>query len=299
MLTLSKVADGDLHSLADFSELLCLLKPDRVLSVEDLTDHLVDECGEVRGARNTGDGFAHMRWRASAFGTHYPFTMAENQQSISAPEVLNDLQKVYALLLLCASLPHVKRADIGALTDVFERLAYCALKRMWPREAEVRTFGRNNAQYTGSKSERMHKLALDLGCRPTIDSSKFRPGDTGDGGIDLAAWLDLDDYLSENKISALVQCACSRSNWSAKQYEINGGRLNRLFNPTSPWMELMCIPLCFRDNNGRWAVEGDIGDVILVDRLRLLRRLDLPNDWGEIDPPGILEEFLDTRLELV
>ena len=240
-----------------------------------------------------------MRWRVSAFGPNYPFAVATNQQSITAPDNLSDLQRAYVLLLLCSNLAHAGRAHTQALTEVFERLAHCALKKIWPQPAEVRAFGKNNAQYAGTKSERMQKLAVDLGCRPAIDPSKFRVGDSGDGGIDLAAWLDLDDHLGENKISALVQCACSRENWSAKQYEINSGRLGRLFNPTTPWMEVMCIPLCFRDNNGRWAVEGDVGNVVLVDRLRLLRHLNLPTDWAAIVPPNFLDEFLEVRFDLV
>lgn len=299
MLKLKSVTDGDLHTLADFSELLCLLKPDRVLSSEDLSDHLVDECNEARGARNLADAFAHMRWRTVAFGEHYPFEMAENQQSISAPDHLNDAQRAYVLLLLCANLPYAGQAHTHALTDVFERMAHCALKRIWPAAGEVRTFGKNNAQYTGSKSERLHQLATDLGGRPAVDPTKFRVGDSGDGGIDLAAWVKLDDYLAENQFSGLAQCACSRDNWSSKQYEVNGGRLGKLFNPTTPWLEIMCIPVCFRDNRGHWAVDADVGNVVLIDRLRLLRNLDLPGDWGVINAPPVLTTFLASRLDLV
>lgn len=298
MLTLRRLSDGDPHTLADFSELLCLLKPDRVLSVEDLTDHLVDECNERRGARSTGDGFAQMNWRASAFRAYYPFNVAANQQSISAPDHLTDQQRAYALLLLCANLAHTPSTYRNSLTESFERVAHCALKRLWPQAAEVRAFGRNNSQYTGSKSDRLRQLAKDLGGRPAIDPTKFRPGDSGDGGIDLAAWLDLDDCFGENKMSALVQCACSRENWSSKQYEINNGRLSKLFNPSTPWMEIICIPLCFRNNTGGWAVESEVGNAILLDRLRLLRHLDLPQDWTSVNAPSILDEFLDTRLEL-
>lgn len=299
MLVLDRITNSDIHTLADFAELLCLLKPDRVLSAEDFDDHLVDACGETRGNRPLGDTFAHMTWRASAFGEHYPFVVASNQQSISASDPLTEQQRVYVFLLLCANLPHVARNEYKQLTDAFERLAHCALRRMWPSTGEVRAFGKNNAQYTGSKAQRMHALALELGCRPNVDSSKFRVGDSGDGGIDLAAWLELDDHEAENKFSALAQCACSRDDWSRKQFEVSFGKLGKLFNPTTPWLELLCIPICFRDNNGRWAVDGDLANVILIDRPRLLRYLDLPADWEAIEPPSILDVFLQERIELV
>ena len=114
----------------------------------------------------------------------------------------------------------------------------------------------------------------------------------------MAAWLELDQHESENKFTALAQCECSRDYWSGKQFEISHGNLGKLFNPTTPWLELLCIPICFRNNNGRWAVDGDVADVILVDRPRLLQFLELPGDWREIDPPPALEAFLEERLEV-
>jgi hypothetical protein len=298
MLALNHVADGDIHTLADFAELLCLLKQDRVLSADDLDDHLVDACGEQSGARPLGDTFAQMTWRAAAFGAYYPFTVAGNQQSIGAPDNLTAAQRTYALLLLCANLPFVG-APYNPLTDAFERLAHIALKRMWPTKAEIRTFGKNNADYNGDKSERMRKLALDLGCRPTIDPAKFRPRDNGDGGIDLAGWLDLDTHESENKLTCLAQCACSRTDWPGKQFEISRGSIGKLFNPTTPWLEMLCIPICFRDNNGRWAVDAEVGEIVMIDRLRLLQFIDPETDLAASDPPPILNDFLQSRLEVV
>lgn len=297
MLDLNRIADGDIHTLADFAELLCLLKPDRVLSADDLDDHLVDVCGEQRGSRPLGDAFAHLAWRQTAFVADYPFTVAANQQSIAAPDNLTMKQRIYVFLLLCANLPFVG-APYNLLTDAFERLANCALKRMWPEKAVIKTFGKNNADYIGNKSERMHKLALDLGCRPAVDPAKFRPRDNGDGGIDLAGWLELDEHERENKLTCLVQCACSRTNWNSKQSEISRERIGKLFNPTTPWLEMLCIPICFRNNNGRWAFDADVGEIIMIDRLRLLK-LTEPVDLAAINPPALLNNFLQSRLEPV
>ncbi|MGD9583414.1 MAG: hypothetical protein AB7V26_07060 [Lysobacterales bacterium] len=297
MLDLNRITDGDIHTLADFAELLCLLKPDRVLSADDLDDHLVDVCGEQRGSRPLGDAFAHMVWRQAAFDAYYPFTVAANQQSITAPDNLTVEQQIYVFLLLCANLPFVG-APYNPLTDAFERLAHLALKRMWPEKATIKTFGKNNADYIGSKSERMHKLALDLGCRPKVDPAKFRPRDSGDGGIDLAGWLELDKHESENKLTCLAQCACSRTDWNSKQSEISRERIGKLFNPTAPWLEMLCIPICFRNNTGRWAFDADVGEIIMIDRLRLVQFIE-PADLAVITPPPLLNNFLQSRLELV
>lgn len=298
MLALDRVTDGDIHTLADFAELLCLLKPDRVLSIDDLDDYLVDVCGEQRGNRPLGDAFAHMTWRAAAFDTYYPFNTAADQQSVTAPDDLTVAQQTYVFLLLCANLPLVS-TPYNPLTDAFERLAHTALKRMWPARAEIRTFGKNNADYSGSKSERMRRLALELGCRPTIDPGKFRPRDSGDGGIDLAGWLELDTHESENKMTCLAQCACSRADWPGKQFEISRGSIGKLFNPTAPWLEILCIPICFRNNNGRWAFDSVVGEIVMIDRLRLLQFVEPEIDLAAIDPPPLLKEFLQSRMEMV
>lgn len=298
MLALNRITDGDPHTLADFAELLCLLKPDRVLSTDDLDDHLVDVCGEQRGFRSLGDAFAHMTWRATAFGASYPFTVATNQQSITAPDDLTVAQQTYVFLLLCANLPFVG-APYNPLTDAFERLAHLALKRMWPAKAAIKTFGKNNADYIGNKSERMRKLALDLGCRPTVDQSRFRLRDNGDGGIDLAGWLELDEHESENKPTCLAQCACSREDWPGKQFEVSRGSIGKLFNPTTPWFEMLCIPICFRNNNGRWAVDAEVGEIVMIDRLRLMQFVEPEADLALINPPPLLNDFLQSRLGIV
>ncbi len=298
MLALDRVRDGDIHTLADFAELLCLQRPDRVLSADDLHDHLVDVCGEERGDRNLGDAFAHMTWRSAAFVDNYPFQIAGNQQSISASDALTKGQEAYVFLLLCANLPFIG-APYNPLTDAFERLAHLVLKRMWPDKAEIRSFGKNNSTYAGNKSLRLRTLAADLGCRPTIDSTKFRSRDSGDGGIDLAGWLELDAFEAANKFSCLAQCACSREEWSSKQFEISRGSIGKLFNPTTPWLEILFIPICFRDNNGRWAFDSEVGEIVMIDRLRMMQFVEPQVDLASINPPPTLTNFLGSRLPVV
>lgn len=299
MLTLDRPRDRDLHTLADFAELLCLVSLDRVVSVEDFRDYLFDEANLRLEENVCEDTFLQIGWRSSAFGVDYPFKIATNGQSFSASEDLSEQQTAYALLLMCANLPFIPRDSRQGLTDSFERAAHCALKRIWPTHGVVRPFGKNNTDYTGTKIERLTALGINLGCRPNMGPRTFRPGDSGDGGIDLAAWVELDQAERENIPSALAQCACSRDDWSRKQAEISNGRLASLLSPRVPWLEFVCIPISFRDNNGRWAVEAEVHQSIVIDRLRLLRFLSFPEDWATIDPPAFFRLALETRLDLV
>lgn len=297
MLLLDKPRDKDLHSLADFAELLCLLNPDRTCSRETISDQIRDVGdGRIEDVE-LDDCFAHLAWRASAFEEHYPFTL-NAERVITAPDDLSSPKRLYVLLLICSNLPFFDKRD-GSLTDVFERISLLALKGIFPTTATVRAFGKNSSEYKGAKYERINQLAQDLGGAGGCKPDTFRLKDTGDGGIDLVAWLQLDEFEKRNMPTALAQCACSRNDWSGKQTEISQTRLGSYIHASSPWMEILFMPHSFRDNHGCWAVLGDIGMTIILDRLRIIKQIGTNIDWAAINPPKLFHDFLKERLDLV
>src|SRR5579883_652211 len=221
MLKLDAPRDTDIHTLADFTELLCLLTPDRICSRNYLLDFVKDNSDKKLDEDDLDDCFAQFTWRVAAFGESYPFRLDAHGNVLSSSENLSDSQQLYAFLLLCANLPFVEHGDRQSLTDAFERAALCALRRLWPETAETVPFGKNQTAYTGAKWERLFKLGTDIGGRPQVNDKTFRPNDSGDGGIDLVAWLDLDSHEKSNIPSALAQCACSRAEWPIKQTAIS------------------------------------------------------------------------------
>lgn len=297
MIILDKPRDSDIHTLADFSELLCLVTQDRVCSRETISDQIKD-VGEskVREA-DLDDCFSHIEWRSQAFGDYYPFTIDTHSRTFSAPENLSDKQRLYSLLLLCANLPFLENRE--TITDAFERIALVALKSSWPTPAKVRAFGKNETDYIGAKWERINTLASQIGGRGLCTEGTFRTKDSGDGGIDLVAWLDMDPFEPRNIPSALGQCACSRNDWVTKQTEISRDRLNGSIHPSHPWMQVIFIPHSFRNNHGAWAVDGEIASTIIFDRLRILNNFADAIDWNYLSPPPLFNNFLDHRLELV
>jgi hypothetical protein len=298
MLTIDKPRDTDIHTISDFAELLCLVTPDRVCSRETISDYARD-AGDYRMTDVVlDDCFNQLSWRVSAYGAHYPFRLDERGRVLSAREELTQPQKLYALLLICANLPFVDVRD-GTLTDAFERIALLALRAAWPFNGMARAFGKNETDYTGAKWERLNKLAEDIGGAGACTEHTFRARDSGDGGIDLAAWLDLDSHEKRNIPSALAQCACSRENWTRKQNEISEDRLRNSIHGSHRWNQILLIPQSFRDNLGKWAVPGDIGGIILFDRLRIIRQLGDAIDWARIAPPPIFNAILEERLALV
>lgn len=297
MIILDKPRDSDIHTLADFSELLCLVTQDRVCSRETISDQIKDVGESKAREADLNDCFSHLEWRSQAFGEYYPFTVDSSSKIFSAPEELTDKQRLYTLLLLCANLPFLENRE--TITDAFERVAFVALKASWPMPANIKAFGKNETDYTGAKWERINTLATQIGGRGLCSETTFRGRDTGDGGIDLVAWLGMDEFESRNIPSALGQCACSRTDWVSKQTEISRDRLNNFIHPSHPWMQLIFIPHSFRNNHGAWAVDGEIAATIIFDRLRILNNFVEAIDWSYLSPPPLFETFLGHRLELV
>lgn len=298
MIELNHPRDGDTHSLADFAELLCLLTPDRVCSRESISDQLHD-VGDTRVSDvQLDDCFNQLEWRSSAFGESYPFTIDTTSKTFSAPEEIEGQALLYVLLLMSANLPFLT-ITINPITESFERLSLLVMTKASPASASVRPFGKNETDYTGRKWERMNSLATQIGGYGRCSEQTFRSRDSGDGGIDIASWLELDSFEQRNIPSSLAQCACSRSDWSSKQTEISHARLGSMIVPTHMWAQMLFIPHCFRDNIGNWAFEGEVGLTIIFDRLRIMSILANNIDWAYINPPQSLYDLLDTRFDLV
>lgn len=302
MFKLDKPRDTDTHTRADFAELLCLFDLDRTCSQESLSDYIRDNNENGRGLisdEELNDVWAHIRWRAIAFGDYYPFRFHDNGSAFFAAEELTEKQKIYSFLLLCANLPFVE-PDSNPLTNAFERVATHAMRNSWYQGGDIRNFGKVEGVYEGAKWERINALARDIGASPVCNENTFRRRDAGDGGIDIVGWLVLDSYERRNIPSGLAQCACSRNDWVKKQGEISHDRLApNILYPSTRWEQIIFIPHCFRGNRGEWAVDGEVGMTVVFDRLRIVGRIDIDLNIDAYDLPDLFDDFLDFRLELV
>jgi hypothetical protein len=99
----------------------------------------------------------------------------------------------------------------------------------------------------------------------------FPPQNTGDGGLDLVAWVPPEDGLSSNLI-VTGQCACT-SEWVTKQHS-SGANVwrDRIAFKATP-TNVAFIPFLFRSTDGTWHNDDYIHDSVLIDRLRLMRLL--------------------------
>jgi len=278
------------------------MTPDQEYSLDYLNDFVSDYKDNGRDAfsdDDLSDVLAQASWREGAFGNWYPFSV-DIDGLISAANPLSDQQKFYFFLLICSNLAFItNRTHWQPLTDAFERASHSALTRMWPASGVAVPFGKNTTGYIGPKWDRLNLLGSQIGGRPRLTERDFRGGDGGDGGIDLAGWLDLDLHEPKNKMSILAQCACSREEWVRKQTEISSVRLANMLSPTAPWIECLFSPVSFRDNFGQWAVPSSVANIVLIDRLRLLNSILPHNDLAAVDVPATVQGYLQQRLALV
>ncbi|MDC4403581.1 hypothetical protein NQ640_13945 [Acinetobacter baumannii] len=290
-MALFKVLDGprdsDTHTLADFAELLCLTDIDGECGIESVSDQIYDNLNIRIAEEKLYDLMAHLRWRKEAFGEFYPFDNI-TKTSFDLEASLSRKHKLYLALLFCANLPFISRTIHKVLTDTFEIISAIALQEIWSPLGKVTTFGKNNSEYVGTKAERMNKLFWDLGNIANFQNNSFRASDSGDGGIDLAAWLQLDKYQLSHYFAAMAQCACSRDTWSTKHSEIRHERFSTLAQISNRWSEILFTPICFRGNNGEWAVAAEVSSGILFDRLRIIKSLEMVN----IPLPKIFDELI-------
>lgn len=262
---------------ADYAELRALIHPDRCFSRGDLT-------GLERRMRGTSDhGFpVESRWRDlinfagvrhHEFGDSYPFTVSDDEDTLALTCDGTIKQTTYLRLLLASLMRHVPKNERGTLARNFEETCFAIFSKLMPEGAEIRATWANGgaeAPYQGTLQQKMQQIASDLRCTANFKGRDFSAGDFGDGGIDLISWHPMADEREGMPIS-FAQCGCSKSDWRFKQLEASTSKHHRHLPVMHPWACYYFLPLDLRHPDGDWAFKSDIGEAIIVDRLRLIR----------------------------
>lgn len=312
--------DNDTHTWADYLELVALVNPDSVCTSEFALDRLMDSPEEEQGevetdAGHEGEGEGQLlvsserqdirqrarfsqriddalrlcRWRSSAYGDRYPFVVDAGLSEVALKRELSDANYSYLFLLMCGNLPFVPK-NRNSLTDAFERYCHQVFEGVLPVGSEVHVFGKAaaSAAFSGTKKEKLKKLAAAIRGDYLAKDDDFRTNDQGDGGIDLVGWHALRD-AAPNIPVAFAQCACSREEWVRKQAEVMPAFLEHLVKSSPAWTPFVFIPVCFRSSSGYWAAGGDVKSVVLMDRLRILSNC---HDYGVANRVSQAKEFV-------
>ncbi len=261
---------------ADFAEMRALIHPDKCFTSGDLS-------GVAQRAKDMGRGFeAAARWRdilnyveirSKAFGDAYPFEISNDQDTIAVAFDDSPRQRLYLALLLASSLRTLEKGRRNEVARVFEEVSFAVFSKLLPPGSEIRATwagpGRP-APYQGTLFQKLTALAADLRCTPNFAEADFNPADTGDGGMDIVAWHPMSDIRPGIPI-AMAQCGCSRDDWEHKQLEAHPVKHSQRLPVMHPWANYYFMPLDFRRADGDWAKKSDLAEVIIVDRLRILR----------------------------
>lgn len=239
-----------------------------------------------------GDVKVALTSRSARMGKAWPFSLEGDVLRLNFDKS-NNLHQLYVALLIASSLRYVSRRRHQEIADQLERIGASVFRLLMPPLWEVRVFGANGGEYTGTKVQKLQSLARDIRAKPLFDAEDVKDGDRGDGGLDVVAWHAFDDCLGQIPI-AFAQCGCSPTDIDYKQLQASPASVNRWFKPGHPAANYFIAPVDFRNNQGRW--ERLPAEVILVDRARIL---ELVRKHGKVlTPPSFVDEALSLRLPM-
>ena len=294
-------AGADSFIWADYIELRALIHPDSCFSRGDLSGI------ERRNRDLTGYGFkVEERWRELAdfvgirkleFKESYPFEVSDDEDTVSFSFDGRQSQQTYLALLVASCMRNIADTRKSEIARVFEKICFEVFTKIMPAGSEIRATWANGgleAPYVGTLYQKMQSIAQDLRCTPNFKERDFKKNDTGDGGIDLVAWHPMADERAGMPI-AFAQCGCSRDDWRFKQLEASPSKHKGHLPAMHLWATYYFMPLDLRESDGDWAYKSDIGEAIIVDRLRLLRLIGQYDVYSQLPATDYVAEMLSFR----
>lgn len=277
-----------------------------VESVDDMDDAArgKDPLAGFRGAdlrdRVAGRGedvLRYMSARQQEYGRYYPFSVDEDEGTVRV-EALDKARTLYLFLLACSSLRYIpNRSDRSKLTSAFELLSLKAIESYLPKRSKAYVFGKNallsssaapGPYASGSLIEKIRRLSVDLGEISLVKETDFERHDNGDNGLDIVAWHDMGDALG-GRILYFAQCACT-SDWVSKQHSASHDAWSSVMTFTARPVSMCFIPHDYRLPDRNWYTKRHVHNVVLIDRIRILRAL-TEDEWSESAGPTFETEM--------
>lgn len=247
----------------------------------------------ARTDRQLEDVMAHLEYRATAFAPFYPFTV-EGEDLVLHGD-LTPQHRVYRLLLACSRLRSFRRAGVAQRwAKHFAQLSKIALGGLLPQHATVKVFDANSDDrreyYSTNLRAALKVLGRDLRVLSINEGECDKVHPSGDAGLDLVAIVDFDDGAS-TAFAVLAQCGAQETGWPRKTLEAHSMRYRHFFQMQYDIPGVMFTPVCFRTSDGEWSDNQSANGVLLADRGRILKLIDLQNKWEEVIAQGWFLEF--------
>lgn len=302
---------------ADFAELSCLISPDKEISLGDMINITSgDEAdGPQRGSDETGaqedlyrqqvlDVFSYLKNRAAILPDCYPFVFIDNDTISIDIGNLSAEKELYLFLLYCSNLSRFTPSERHTLTKEFEILSRVVLAKIYPTY-HVDIFGTASSPedmfYGKNLIDRMEKLAkcMHTELTPNTKSNPRYANPSGDGGMDLVGFSDLDAQNAGVSLIPLcfAQCACSVDHWKDKQSSIKYDTWNQRFLQLPRYCEFIFVPFSLRGSDGKWnPADADQMTVIPIDRIRFLHILSAQENPFDFFSSSKSKEIMDESI---
>ena len=291
------------HYFCDYIELLALLNNTDIVSASDIYDRFLED-GKIEKIGSEESAEINDKWesridewftllqnRQDKFGDLYPFLITEN--TIKLHDTIDSQKNSYIFLLLSSNRQYIK--DGNLLTTDFERVSYEALKNYLPSFTKIFQFGKSNIsanRYTGHITNKIDTLARDLKYRTKYKQQFFATTNTGDGGLDIVAWVPFEEDKNNCKIQVyLGQCATG-NDWLKKQDETNN--FNNYIDFEAHLNYVMFIPYDGRNTDSTFNEEAKMGDYLFFDRFRLLKMI---NDYSLVETLPSFDEIVQRVID--
>lgn len=297
-----------LHEWGDIIELICLISKDGFISIAEIKDRIQDYPEEYQINSEdvglsfdedekpygldiaekedklelfVGECFEHLKIREQIFNKwgSYPFVI-ENDV-IRRREDRKPIHYFYLFLLLASTGYALHQTDHEAIAISFERISQEVTKNFLKGSAEVHIFGTSdNSRYKGNLLAKFQQLSQDLGLKLKTDLNRYiNKFNKGDYGLDIVAWIPIDDSLYT--LTIFGQCACTPE-WVNKQFSISKDRWQNVFDFIATPAKIIFIPFFFRKSETEWENPMDIHDCITIDRLRAIYFLHQNFELGDL-----------------
>lgn len=281
------------HHFADFVELLALSQDEEGIDKDSASDRMLDSEGSQDNQELINDCFEILAYRHETYGENYPFLM-ETNHTLKLRISLSNTHKAYIFLLLCSCTSKCTSKSLASdLRRDFEHICASAFKNYLPSFAECHIFGKSGleSKYSGHITNKLSSLANDIGAKISFDPDDFSRNDSGDGGLDLVAWLQIpgDSYKKYSQLY-FIQCATGRE-WKNKQHEPDP--FNNHLSLNSNYTLAICVPYDSRKTNGIPLHHLDITVPIYLDRYRLLKLLGDSGNIESIDSYRHIQSAID------
>ncbi len=306
-------SSADINHWADVIEFYCLLSRDGVITIADVVDRIIDaRGGDVSAAAEdvleiedleelehslavdgdedlstSTDGakrdeiesrvkgyFEFLQSRAILYANSYPFQIDGGR--IFVKKVTSSEIYLYVALLVSSLLLFVEKKWVHSLGHKFEHLCGPAFETLLPTGAHAHLFGagaNNGGIFNGTFFQKVAKLAelLNLNTKPKFNKDAVSPHNVGDGGLDWVGFYDFKDTESFLPIF-FGQCACGED-WVTKQFDAHPDKWKNYIDFENSYLSYHFIPRSIRSQLGKWADPLDLYNVVIIDRLRLIKLL--------------------------